>query len=34
VAAERPFAYRREPIKSGLDALDALLGIGLARGRE
>jgi circadian clock protein KaiC len=32
VAAEHPSAYPREPIRSGLDALDALLGGGLARG--
>jgi circadian clock protein KaiC len=32
VAAERPSAYPREAIKSGLEALDALLGGGLARG--
>jgi circadian clock protein KaiC len=32
VAAEHPKPYPREPIKSGLDALDALLAGGLARG--
>lgn len=32
VAAEHLTAFAREPIKSGLEALDALLGGGLARG--
>jgi circadian clock protein KaiC len=32
VAAEHPTAFPREPIRSGLPALDALLGGGLARG--
>ena len=32
VAAERPAAYPREAVQSGLEALDALLGGGLARG--
>jgi circadian clock protein KaiC len=32
VVAEHPSAYSREVVKSGLDALDALLGGGMARG--